>query len=75
MKVLILSCLLFIGCTTMQVNAPGGYSASYTRWGTQHIQGFAFERDELGLIRIGFAKQESDAKILDAVKLLLGAQQ
>lgn len=64
--------LLCCGCTTMQVDFPGGYSASYTRWGDQQIQGFKFVKDELGVIRVELEKQSSDAHILDAIGALVG---
>ena len=64
--------LLCCGCTTMQVNFPGGYSAAYTRWGDQQIQGFKFVKDELGVIRVELEKQSSDARILDAIGALGG---
>lgn len=70
---LLLVILLCCGCTTMQVNFPDDYSASYTRWGDQQIQGFKFVKNELGVISVELEKQSSDAKVLDVISALAGA--
>lgn len=69
MKILAFLLFCLTGCATMSLTTPDGYSASYTRFGNQNIQGFRFERDELGLLRVVLEKQNSDDKILE----ILGA--
>lgn len=64
--------LILTGCSTIQMQTPDGYQASYTRWGDQQIQGFRMERDALGVWRVVLEKQSSDARILDAIGALIG---
>jgi hypothetical protein len=61
------------GCATISMTTPDGYTAHYTRWGDQSVQGLRFERDNLGVIRVVLEKQASEAKILDAIGALVGA--
>ena len=63
---------LMSGCATISMTTPDGYSAQYTRWGDQSVQGLRFERDNLGLVRVVLEKQASEAKILDAISALVG---
>lgn len=63
---------LMSGCATISMTTPDGYSAHYTRWGDQSVQGLRFERDNLGLVRVVLEKQASEAKILDAISALVG---
>jgi len=69
---LIASCIM-PGCATISMTTPDGYTAHYTRWGDQSVQGLRFERDSLGVIRVVLEKQASEAKILDAIGALVGA--
>ena len=64
---------LMSGCATISMTTPDGYTAHYTRWGDQNVQGLRFERDNLGVIRVVLEKQASEAKILDAIGALVGA--
>lgn len=65
--------LLLAACSSIQVQTPDGYSASYTRIGDQNIQGLRFEKDSLGVTRIVLEKQASEAQVLDAIGALIGA--
>jgi len=73
MKFLTILLLCVTGCATMSLTTPDGYSAAYTRLGDQNIQGFRFERDELGMVRVVLEKQNSNEKVLDAIGALIGA--
>ena len=64
--------LVLQGCSTLSIDTPDGYHASYTRWGDQQIQGFVLERDSLGVLRVGLQKQNTDTRILEAITALLG---
>ena len=73
MKILVVLLLCLTGCAAMSLTTPDGYSASYTRLGDQNIQGFRFERDELGMVRVVLEKQKSNEKVLDVIGALIGA--
>ena len=63
---------LMSGCATISMTTPDGYSAHYTRWGDQSVQGLRFERDNLGLVRIVLDKQASKSDVvLGALKALV----
>ena len=70
---LVLLVAALAACSTISVQSPEGYHASYTRLGDQSIQGLRFEKDELGVVRIVFEKQASEARVLDAISALIGA--
>ena len=65
--------LALAGCSTISISTPEGYSASYTRIGSQDISGLTYSRDGNSTL-IGLDKQKTDSRIIDAVRLLLGAQ-
>ena len=72
------SAILFLamalaGCSTISISTPEGYQASYTRIGSQDISGLTYSRDGNSTL-IGLDKQKTDSRIIDAVRLLLGAQ-
>lgn len=69
----IVSTLLFAGCSTISISTPEGYRASYTRIGSQDISGLTYSRDGNSTL-IGLDRQKTDSRIIDAVRLLLGAQ-
>ena len=65
--------LALAGCSTISISTPEGYRASYTRIGSQDISGLTYSRDGNSTL-IGMDKQHTDSRIIDAVRLLLGAQ-
>lgn len=65
--------LAMAGCSTISISTPEGYQASYTRIGSQDISGLTYSRDGNSTL-IGLDKQKTDSRIIDAVRLLLGAQ-
>lgn len=65
--------LALAGCSTISISTPEGYRASYTRIGSQDISGLTYSRDGNSTL-IGLDKQKTDSRIIDAVRLLLGAQ-
>lgn len=65
--------LAMAGCSTISISTPEGYRASYTRIGSQDISGLTYSRDGNSTL-IGLDKQKTDSRIIDAVRLLLGAQ-
>lgn len=69
----ILALILFslCGCSTISIQTPEGYRASYTRIGSQDISGLTYSRDGNSTL-IGLDKQHTDSKALDAIRLLLG---
>lgn len=75
MKYLLILSLLLCGCLSMGIETPDGYKAHYTRLGNQNIQGLRFERDKDGIIQISLEKQNSDAKIIEAIGALVGVAQ
>ena len=70
---LVLVILLLTGCPTISISTPEGCQASYTRIGSQDISGLTYSRDGNSTL-IGMDKQHTDSRIIDAVRLLLGAQ-
>lgn len=73
LAVMVIAALIASGCATTSMTTPDGYTAHYTRWGDQSVQGLRFERDNLGVVRVVLEKQASEAKILDAIGALVGA--
>ena len=70
---IVLLCIAIAGCSTISISTPEGYRASYTRIGSQDISGLTYSRDGNSTL-IGLDKQKTDSRIIDAVRLLLGAQ-
>ena len=65
--------LAMAGCSTISISTPEGYQASYTRIGSQDRSGLTYSRDGNSTL-IGLDKQKTDSRIIDAVRLLLGAK-
>lgn len=66
--------LALAGCSTISISTPEGYRASYTRIGSQDISGLTYSRDGNSTL-IGLDKQNTDSRIMDIVRMLMGVQQ
>ena len=68
---IIMGAWLVSGCSSIHVETPDGYSASYTRIGSQDISGLRFEKGENGLYRLTLDKQSSDSDVLSLIRQLV----
>lgn len=65
----ILCCVLFlgVGCASIHYQAPGGEEFSYNRLGLQKLEGFNMAKNEQGVVKVSFTKQEGGEAIVEAL--------
>ncbi len=60
--ILLISCLLFIGCVSIKVEHPDGTKYTYKRWGKQSLADIEYSRDADGAkFKIGATEGDTDA--------------
>lgn len=67
-KILIgLILVLCAGCASVKETRPDGSSFSYFRFGLQKIDGFSMTKNEQGVVKVSFTKQEGGESIVEAL--------
>ena len=73
------SCIM--GCASIHYKAPittdgkGGEEFSYNRLGLQKLDGFSMTKNEQGVVRVSFTKQEGGEPIMEALNKALETTQ